>query len=211
MMDPSLLRLVAVTDRRATGPDWIERVRLALEGGATAVWLREKDLTARQLFPFAQSLRALTRSFHAALIIADRADVALAVEAEAVHLGWTSLPVEAARAVVGSRCDIGVSCHSIEEVEAAVRGGADYLIVSPVFPTPSKEQWVAPVGLDGLREACSRFHLPIVALGGIDSGNAAACFQAGAAGIAAIRSILYASDVREAARRLSDSGRQPRL
>ncbi|MFW6287113.1 MAG: thiamine phosphate synthase, partial [Candidatus Sumerlaeota bacterium] len=118
--------------------------------------------------------------------------------ADGIHLGWRSLPVKIVRKIAGSRLLIGASTHSIEEIENAA--GADYVTFSPIFPTPSKEGRVDVVGLDVLREACERFaDLPLVALGGIDATNTAACMQNGAAGVAAIRAVLGADDPEQAA------------
>lgn len=207
-LDPDRLRLVAITDRRALGEGWIGAVEAALEGGATALMLREKDLNAAELYPIARDLRALTRRTGAALIVSDRLDVALAVEADGVHLGWTSLPVSAARAAAGGRLWIGFSAHTLDQAREARDAGADYLTYSPVFPTPSKEGLVEVVGLSGLREAAARASIPVVALGGIDETNAAECLRAGAAGVAAIRSLLGSPDPRAAAARfLAEMGR----
>jgi len=203
MIDKAHLRLIAVTDRRAMGEGWMETLKNALEGGVTAVWLREKDLDAARLYPLATALRALTRRHEAALIVGDRVDVALAAEADAAHLGWTSLPVEAARRAVGGRCSLGFSAHNLEEARRAVEQGADYLIYGPVFPTPSKEGLVPVVGLEGLREAASALSVPVVALGGITEDNAPACLAAGAAGVAAIRSLLCVEDARSATGRMA--------
>lgn len=203
VFDGSKLRLVAITDRHAMGDRWRDRIPPALEGGVTALLLREKDLTAAELYPIARDLRALTRQHGAALLVSDRVDVALAAEADGVHLGWTSLPVEAARKAIGRRCWIGFSAHNLGEAKSAVEGGADYVTFSPVFPTPSREGLVPVVGLEGLREAVRSLDVPVVALGGITEENGADCLAAGAAGVAAIRSLLGGPDPRAAARRFS--------
>jgi len=133
------------------------------------------------------------------ILINDRLDVALAAHAGGVHLGDRSLPPQEARRLVNSldREDflVGVSCHSLEAAKAAERGGADYLLFGPVFATPSKAAYGAPQGLERLAEVCRAVALPVLAIGGITLENAAACFSAGASGIAAIRLFQDASNL----------------
>jgi thiamine-phosphate pyrophosphorylase len=155
------------------------------------------------LYEAARRLRELTRRADAALLVSDRIDVALAAEADAVHLGWTSLPVEATRRIVGTRCRIGVSTHTLQEARDAARSGADYITFSPVFPTPSKEGLVAVTGLEGLREAVAGVSIPVIALGGIQAGNAPDCLDRGAAGVACIRAVFGGQSPGEAARTLA--------
>ncbi len=202
-MDRSRLRLIAITERQTTPGDWFEAAAQALRGGVTAIWLREKDLSALALYEAARRLRDLTRQADAALLVSDRIDVALAAEADAVHLGWTSLPVEAARRVVGTQCRIGVSTHTLQEARDAAHSGADYITFSPVFPTPSKEGLVAVTGLKGLREAVAEVPIPVVALGGIQAENAPDCLDMGAAGVACIRAVFGSGRPGEAARKLA--------
>lgn len=179
-----------------------ETVEAALGAGIRAVQLREKHATTRELFDLAQSLRAITRRHGALLLINDRADVALAVEADGVHLGWQSLPVAAVRRLVGPERLIGYSVHNRREARQAVEESADYLFAGPVFDTPSKAGLVATLGLDGLRDVCHAFDVPVVGLGGIDPSNAGAVIEAGAVGVAVIRAILAASDPAGAAAQL---------
>lgn len=199
------LRLVAITDRRLVQGDFCEAVRQALRGGATAVMLREKDLSGHDLFGLAEKLRMIATEEKAALIVNDRADVALAAGADAVHLGWTSPPTAAIRRAVGGRCKIGFSAHNLDLARQAELEGADYATFSPIFATPSKAGLVEEVGLNGLSEAAGRLAIPLVALGGITAVNARECIAAGAAGVAAIRAIFGESDIVEAARRFRGS------
>ena len=195
--------LLLITDHTSC-----ETIAAALRGGVNAVMLREKDLSARELYALALRLRALTRDAGAQLIINDRLDVALAVEADGIHLGWQSLPLKAARTVAGNRLKIGVSTHSFEEARQAERDGADYITFSPIFPTPSKEGLVPVQGLDGLRAVCDGLTIPCIALGGITPENAQSVRAAGASGIAAIRA--FATDPEEMARRFfNTSGNTP--
>jgi len=199
------LRLMLVTDGSwadsAEAPSrLVAAIRAALNGGVTAVMVREKALPSLPLYHLARSLREATREAGAALIVNDRAHIAVAADADGVHLGWQSMPVERVREVVGPERLIGVSTHTIEEALEAEQAGADYVTFGPVFPTPSKAGLVDVQGLDGvraLREAGLR--IPLVGLGGIDATNAGDVVQAGASGVAAIRAILGQTDAWAAA------------
>ena len=195
--------LMLITDHRSSSRDLAHIAREALEGGVTSVMLREKELPEQALRRLGFILRQMTREMNAALIINHHIDLALEVEADAVHLGWRSKTVESARRVVGERCKIGFSAHTLEEAQRAVNEGADYLTYSPIFDTPSKAGLVDTVGLEGLREITKRFpQTPIIALGGITEKNAAQCIESGSKGVAGIRCLYAAQDVREAAQRL---------
>jgi thiamine-phosphate pyrophosphorylase len=193
--------LYLITDRKQLPPgrDLVETVAAALEGGVRAVQLREKDLAAAELYPLARELRELTARHGARLLINDRLDVALAVEADGVHLGGHSLPVAVARKILGPGRLIGVSTHRPEEVAAAQRGGADFATFGPVFFTPSKAAFGEPVGLDRLREACSTTTLPVFALGGVTRERLPELRAAGVRGVALITAILAASEPTAAA------------
>ncbi len=206
------LRFLLITDGSASaGPaerdSLLAAVEAALTGGATAVMVREKGLSTKDLFEFTREVRRMARSAGALTLVNDRADVALAAGADGVHLGWKSLPVERVRAMLGPDRVIGVSTHSCEELLQARGNGADYATFGPVFPTPSKEGQVEVQGLEGLARARREAPgFPLVGLGGIDPGNAAGVFRAGADGVAMIRSVLKARDPREAARRIAEIG-----
>lgn len=197
--------LYLITDRHGLPPgrSLIETVAAALEGGVRAVQLREKDLCPRELLPLALELRQLTRRCGARLLINDRIDIAQAVEADGVHLAGTSLPTAMARHLLGPSALIGVSTHQIDEVLAAARDGADFVTFGPVYPTPSKAAYGAPVGLEALRRVCAATSLPIFALGGVKSNHIPQLLSAGAAGIALISAIFSATDPQAAAEHLS--------
>ena len=188
-----------ITDRHATTLGLPEAVRLALKGGVRAVQLREKDLPVRELLSLARELRGATREFGAKLFINDRVDVAVAVDADGVHLGGQSMPASAVRKIVGRDMLIGVSTHSINEARKAGAGGADFITFGPVFPTPSKMKYSSPVGVKSLKETKNVFNKPVFAIGGIDSGNVGQVMHAGADGIAMISAILSADDIQRAA------------
>jgi thiamine-phosphate pyrophosphorylase len=201
-MDQSLrarLRLYLVTDQAQTrGRSLIAVVEDALRGGVRAVQLRERDLDTRALTVLARQLRALTRAYDALLLINDRIDIALACEADGVHLPAHSFAVADARTVCGPTRLIGVSTHQEYEVSAAAHAGADFVAFGPVYETPSKQRYGAPVGLDALTSA-TRCGIPVLAIGGITTERVAEVRACGAAGVAVIRAILAAEDPQAAA------------
>jgi thiamine-phosphate pyrophosphorylase len=185
--------LYVVTDRQLTGGRPLRLVvEAALRGGVRAFQLREKDLPPRELYPLALEMRRLTQTYGARLLINDRIDVALAVDADGVHLTTTSLPARIARQVLGPGRLIGVSTHTLAEAQAAE--GADFLVFGPVFFTPSKAPYGEPVGLDALRVARAAVTLPILAIGGVKKANLDQVLAAGADGIAVISAVISADD-----------------
>jgi thiamine-phosphate pyrophosphorylase len=196
-------KLYLITDRKQTRMPLPEAVRLALEGGVRAIQLRERDLPIRELLAVARELRKLTREFNAKLFINDRVDVAVAVEADGVHLGHGSMPPEAVRIIVGSRMLVGVSTHSLEEAKSAEAGGADFITFGPVFTTPSKTRFGAPVGTDAVSDLKKHIRLPVFGLGGIKTENVREVLIAGADGIAMISAIFGADDIRNAAEKIN--------
>ena len=198
---PVDFKLYLITDRKQAKVPLPRAVRSALEGGIGAVQLREKDLPIRELISLARELRGLTREFGAKLIINDRADVAVDVGADGVHLGHASMPPAAVRRVVGPAMLIGVSTHTKEEALGAESGGADFVTFGPIFETPSKKGLGAPVGKEVIRSVQCSIEIPLFALGGINTGNALKVFGAGATGIAMISSVIAADDITKAARK----------
>jgi thiamine-phosphate pyrophosphorylase len=187
--------LYVVTDRQLTGGRPLRSVvEAALRGGARAFQLREKDLSPRELYPLAREMRQLTQTYGARLLINDRVDVALAVDADGVHLTTTSLSASIARQVLGPGRLIGVSTHTLAEAQAAAEEGADFLVFGPVFFTPSKAPFGEPVGLEALRAVRVAVRAPILAIGGIKKANLDQVLAAGADGIAVISAIISADD-----------------
>src|SRR5262245_8875155 len=187
--------LYVVTDRQLAGGRPLRLVvEEALRGGARAFQLREKDLSPRELYPLALEMRQLTQIYGARLLINDRVDVALAVNADGVHLTTTSLPASIARQVLGPGRLIGVSTHTLAEAQTAEENGADFVVFGPVFLTPSKAPYGEPVGLDALRAVRATVRLPILAIGGIKKVNLDQVLAAGADGIAVISAIISADD-----------------
>jgi thiamine-phosphate pyrophosphorylase len=193
--------LVLVTDRHATGGrDLVAVARAALEAGLPAIQLRDKDLPGRPLLALAQALRAETHRTGALLFVNDRLDVALAAEADGVHLGAASVPVEVARRLLPPRALVGLSTHAPAEIASA--SGADFCFFGPVHATPSKAGAGPPQGLARLAEAVRVARVPVLAIGGISAREVAGVREAGAAGVAVVRAILGAADPAAATREL---------
>lgn len=202
---PVDFKLYLITDRKQVNMPLAAAVRLALEGGVRSVQLREKDLPVRELLALSQEMRTLTNEFGARLFINDRVDVAVAVNADGVHLGHTSMPVEAVRSVVSNTMLIGVSTHNLAEAKAAEAGGADFITFGPIFETPSKAELGHPVGVAVLKDLNSEIDIPFYALGGIKSGNLRQVLYAGASGVAMISAILAAEDIKKASSKLIEA------
>jgi thiamine-phosphate pyrophosphorylase len=193
-------RLYLVTDSAlAMGRPLLDIVRAAIDGGVTCVQVREKDLLSRAYIERLLSVRSLLRERGLPLFVNDRVDVALAVEADGVHLGQTDMPLGMAKKIAGRQLLIGVSCETAQDAIDAERGGADYVSVSPVFATPTKTDTAPALGLDGVRAVCRAVRVPVVAIGGINTANAAAVIRSGADGICVVSAIVSASDPRAAA------------
>jgi thiamine-phosphate pyrophosphorylase len=179
------LSAICVTEPEGDVRRALEAAARALSGGASAILVRRPQATARELFALVRQLRPSTRAAHCLLLVSDRADVAVAADADGVHLGARSLPVASARRVVGRDLLVGRSVHNLDEAGQAEEEGADYLFLGPVFPTPSHPGEPA-LGLGPLREAALRAKIPVIAIGGITSDNVRLVAQAGAGGAAAI-------------------------
>ncbi len=191
--------LYLITDRHQTaGRPLLEVVEAALSGGVRAVQLREKDLPVSELYELAWDLRALTSRYDARLLINDRIDLALAVEADGVHLGRNSLPVTAARRIAPDLI-IGYSSHRVAEAAAALAKGADFVTFGPVFPTTSKAAYGDPPGLLELSRLCSAVGGPVFALGGVKLENLNQVVASGCYRVAVISAILSAADPAAAA------------
>jgi thiamine-phosphate pyrophosphorylase len=201
--DPRTWGLYVISDRAQTqGRSLEEVVGACIQGGARVFQLREKDLEARELAALAERLLRFITPAGGLLLINDRVDVALAVGANGAHLSQRGLPPAAARSLLGPTRLLGVSCHSLAEANEAEQGGADFIVLGPIFYTPSKTLYGPPVGLDMLREVRPRIRIPIFAIGGITAANRAEVLAAGADGIAVISAVMAAPDVSAAVRAL---------
>ena len=167
-------------------------IQQLLDDGLSLLQLREKDLSAAKLFPLALQLRKLTQPYNCKLLINDRVDLALAVEADGVHLGGHSLPVDKVRSLLGPDKLIGVSTHRATEIPLAASAGANFVTFGPVFHTPSKAAFGTPLGLAALRCACAQSPIPVFALGGINLQNIAETQACKPHGIAMISTLLAA-------------------
>lgn len=189
--------LLLVTDRHGAARPPIETVRAAAEGGARFVWLRDRDLDRPARAGLARDLIALLRPLGGALVVGG--DVALAFETGAggVHLSGSagSTGIRSARETLGPAALIGISAHSVPEIDIAAQAGADYATLSPIFPSASKPGYGPALG-PGVFRAVSRSGLPVFGLGGIEPGNARACREAGAAGVAVMGGLMRAADPR---------------
>lgn len=193
---PVSFRIYLISDR-AKVPEGmlVESIERALRAGVGAVQLREKDLDTRAVALYAGRLREVTRHYGAAFFINDRVDVALAVGADGVHLGYQSMPIEAVRRIVGGRLLIGVSTHGLREAVDAERQGADFITFGPVFHTASKAAFGEPLGIKRLAEVSGALHVPVYAIGGIDAGNIPSVMECGIQGVALISAVLGAQDI----------------
>ncbi|MBN2428319.1 MAG: thiamine phosphate synthase [Deltaproteobacteria bacterium] len=198
MSRPIDFSLYLITDQNVLPPgrSLPEAVREALIGGVKCIQLREKELAPKTLLPLARELRGLTREYGAKLFINDRADVALACDADGVHLTTNSLPTTVVRKILGPDKLIGVSTHCTNEISLAEKEGADFVTFGPVFYTASKAAFGPPVGLEKLREACSQTRLPVFALGGVNLPQVDNVMACGAYGVALISAILGFTDAR---------------
>ncbi len=201
-----LPKLYPITNRRLSGLSHAGQVARLCEGGARLVQLREKHLSPREFYAEAAEALAVARSFGARLIVNDRADIALAIGADGVHLGQDDMPPEAARRLLGAGAVIGFSTHNVGQAIEAALMPVDYVAVGPVFRTTSKERPDPSVGLEGLRRVREAVggSVPLVAIGGVTRENAAAVLDAGADSVAVIGALLTRSGPDEITRLTRD-------
>ncbi|MEM7537695.1 MAG: thiamine phosphate synthase [Chloroflexota bacterium] len=196
--------LYLVTDRTLCGDRSVQAVvTQAVQGGVSSVQLREKQLGTRQFVEEAQALKSALSPYNVPLIINDRIDVALAVDAEGVHIGQSDMPYALARRLMGPDAIIGLSVETMDEVIEAEDFDVAYLGVSPIFETPTKTDTKGSWGLDGLRQVRSRSRHPLVAIGGLNAINMQSVIQAGADSVAVVSAICAATDPQQAARTLN--------
>lgn len=174
------------------------------------VQLREKRASTREIIELGQLLHRVTRKADVPLIVNDRLDVALALDAEGVHVGQDDMPAPMARTLIGPHRILGVSAGTVEEARRAEEQGADYLGVGDVFGTPSKPDAGEPIGVEGLRRIAEAVTIPVVGIGGITVENVALVINAGAAGVAVISAVVGGSDPAAAARQLIEAIRRSR-
>ena len=196
--------LYLVTDRQLMSCDSLtEAVEQAILGGCTMIQLREKELSSLEFYNQAVAVKQVTERYHIPLIINDRIDIAMAVQATGVHIGQHDLPAAAVRKVIGENMLLGVSASSIAEAIQAQQDGADYLGVGAMFPTGTKTD-ADSVSMEELQKIRTAVSLPIVVIGGINKGNAGRFKPMGIDGLAVVSAIIAQSDIKAAAAELKD-------
>jgi thiamine-phosphate pyrophosphorylase len=203
-VSPGAWRLHVITDAEASrGRTHLQVAEAAIAGGADVLQLRDKKASTGRLYREALQLRRVTRDAKVSFIVNDRLDIALAVDADGLHVGQSDLPASVARRLLGPGKILGVSAETVEEAVRAEKDGADYLGVGPVFEARgTKPDAGEPVGVDRIARIRRHCRLPIVAIGGINADNARQVREAGADGAAVISAIVSADDISMAARRL---------
>ena len=194
-MNREALRLYLVTNRYQDSLEsFLEKVETACRSGVTIVQLREKNLTTNQYYQLAKEVKEITDAYQVPLIIDDRLDVCLAVDAAGLHIGDDELPVSVARKVLGPEKILGVTAKTVKRALEAEEGGADYLGTGAIFPTTTKEN--APITLiSTLKTICQRVAIPVVAIGGLTSENIDQLIGTGIAGVAVVRDLMQAEDI----------------
>lgn len=194
-MNREALRLYLVTNRYQDSVEsFLAKVETACRSGVTIVQLREKNLTTNQYYQLAKQVKEITDVYQVPLIIDDRLDVCLAVDAAGLHIGDDELPVSVARQVLGPEKILGVTAKTIKRALEAETSGADYLGTGAIFPTTTKEN--APITLiSTLKTICQTVDIPVVAIGGLTSENIDQLMGTGIAGVAVVRDLMQAEDI----------------
>lgn len=198
----SMLRLYAVTDRSWLGEKTLyEQVELALRGGATCVQLREKELNAEDFLTEARKIKLLCARYGVPLIINDNVTLAIEVNADGVHVGQEDMDAQDVRSLIGPEKILGVTAKTVEQAQRAQRNGADYLGSGAVFGSTTKRN-AKPMSMELLKSICQSVAIPVVAIGGIHSGNIASLAGTGIRGAAVVSGIFAAADIEEECRLL---------
>ena len=201
-IDASVLRLCLVTDRGlARGRPLMQIVDAAVRGGVTMVQLREKAATTRAFLEEARALKSLLAPLGVPLIINDRLDIAMAVDADGVHVGQTDLPVEVARRILGPSKIVGLWISDSPQILRPETACADYLGIGPIYPQQTKEDADPTLGVEGFRRLRELTQKPMLVIGGLNPDNSAPLLVAGADGVAVVSAIVSADEPGEAAKR----------
>ena len=194
-MNREALRLYLVTNRYQDSLEsFLEKIETACRSGVTIIQLREKNLTTNQYYQLAKQVKEITEAYQVPLIIDDRLDVCLAVDAAGLHIGDDELPVSVARQVLGPEKILGVTAKTVKRALEAEEGGANYLGTGAIFPTMTKEN--APITLiSTLKTICQTVAIPVVAIGGLTSENIDQLIGTGIAGVAVVRDLMQAEDI----------------
>ncbi|EKA10689.1 thiamine-phosphate pyrophosphorylase [Streptococcus sp. GMD4S] len=194
-MNRKVLKLYLVTNRYQDSlENFLEKVEAACRSGVTIIQLREKNLTTNQYYQLAKQVKEITDAYQVPLIIDDRLDICLAVDAAGLHIGDDELPVSVARKVLGPEKILGVTAKTVKRALEAETSGADYLGTGAIFPTITKEN--APITLiSTLKTICQTVAIPVVAIGGLTSENIDQLAETGIAGVAVVRDLMQAEDI----------------
>lgn len=184
--------------------EFLYRVEEALKGGATLVQLREKDKTTREYIALAEKVHEITKKYNVPLIIDDRVDVAMAVDAEGVHLGQSDMPVDIARRILGDDKIIGATAKTVPQALEAYRNGADNLGVGAIYPTTTKVKTVL-TSVDTLKEIVKAVPIPVNAIGGLNKNNIDILENTGIAGVCVVSAIMKADNPQTAAKEIKDT------
>lgn len=194
--------LYFITDSTGfTEEEFLRRTEAALQGGATFLQIREKDKTTREYLSLARKVHALTKKYGVPLIIDDRLDIAMAIDAEGVHLGQSDMPIALARRIFGQKKIIGATAKTVPQALEAWQQGADYLGVGAIYPTTTKVKTVL-TSTDTLREICDAVPIPVNAIGGLNKNNIDILSGIPLAGICVVSAVMKADDPKQAATEL---------
>ncbi len=201
--------LYLITDRSLVGSkEFYSSIRAALEGGVTLLQVREKDASVQEFYDIGLNLKEMARQYKVPFIVNDRVDIALALDADGVHVGQDDLPPGVIRRIIGPNKILGYSVSNLEQAMEGERVGVDYLGAGPVYPTGSKADASSPIGLEVLKTIKNTVRIPVVGIGGIGLANLAEVKDTGIDGISIISAILSQEDPGQAARELGDSWRK---
>ncbi len=196
-------KLYMITDRHQTaGRPLLQVIEAAASAGVSAIQFREKDLSAQKQFDLAVKVKKITDHYGVSLMINDRVDLCLALDAAGVHLPSSALSVDVVRSLVGPDKLIAVSCHSLSELKQAESLGADFAVLGPVYETPSKRPYGAPLSLTFFKQAALEIQMPLFAIGGMNQSRFSEIFAVGADGVAMISEISTAGDIQARCRNL---------
>ena len=193
-----------------TEQEFLNRVEKALQGGVTLMQLREKDKTTREYIELAQKVHSITKKYNVSLIIDDRVDVALAIDAEGVHVGQSDMPVNLARKLMGENKIVGATTKTVEQAKEAYELGADYLGVGAIYPTTTKVKTVL-TSTDTLNDICNAVPIPVNAIGGLNKDNIDVLEGIPVAGICVVSAIMKADDPKKATEELKAKAKELNL
>jgi len=197
--------LYIITDQRIShGKSHLEIAEAALAGGATVIQFRDKEMKDSEAVVACREIYKLTKKKDVSFIVNDRVEIVKAVNADGVHLGQEDMSFSLARKILGKEKIIGISVETVEQALKAVKGGADYLGIGPIYPTATKPDAGKALGIAKLKEIRESVNIPIVAIGGINENNLEEVLRAGADGVAVISAVVSAPDITEACRKLKN-------